>query len=177
MKQNSTGRKGVWAKVISFDLGAKGSTKVRFYHKLFGFHTTKRRGNKIYRYFVPGVLSKIPHLRLGKSVVAVPPEVSEEVCNFLSNPAWRPIQVHVVDALLSPEQQAEAVKKVLEMPVRLAAGEVSLRQAVEMVSRRGSKDSDYRYLLSLLSQLERFEWLREEIAKFKESLVGGSHRK
>jgi hypothetical protein len=177
MKQVSTGKKGVWAKVISFDLGAKGSIKVKFYHKLFGFYTTKRRGNKTYRYFVPGLLSKIPHLRLGKSVVAVPPEASEEVCSFLSNPAWKPIQVHVVDALLSPEQQAEAVKRALETPVRLVAGEVSLKEAVEMVSRRGSKNSDYRYLLSLLSQLEKFEWLKDEVAKLRDSLIGGSHHR
>ena len=162
--------------MISFDLGAKGSAKVRFYHKLFGFYTSKRRGTRTYRYFVPGILSKIPHLRLGKSVIAVPPEASEEVCNFLSNPAWKPIEVHVIDALLTPEQQAEAVRKVLEMPVRLSAGEVSLREAVQVVSRRRSKDSDYRYLLSLLSQLERFDWLREEIGRLKNSLVSGSRR-
>jgi hypothetical protein len=170
MKESSTRKKGVWARVISFDLGAKGSQKVRFYRKLFGYYSTRRRGGRVQKTFVAGVLSKIPHLRLGKSVVAVPPEASDEVCGFLSNPAWKPIEVHIIDALLSPTQQAEAVRRVLEMPVRLSTGEVSLRQAVEAVSRRGSKDPDRKYLLSLLSQLEGYEWLREEVQKLRDSL-------
>jgi len=156
--------------VISFDLGAKGSLKVRFYRKLFGYYNTKRRGGRTYKTTTPGLLSRIPHIQLGKSVIAVPPEASDEVFEFLSNPAWKPIEIHVIDALLSPAQQAEAVRRTLEMPVRLSTGEVSLRQAVEAVSRRGSRDSDYRYLLSLLSQLERYEWLGEEVQRLRDSL-------
>ncbi len=156
--------------MISFDLSARGSLKVRFYRKLFGYFNIKRRGGRTYKAFTPGLLSKIPHIQLGKSVVAVPPEASDEVLEFLSNPAWKPIEIHVIDALLSPAQRIEAIKRILEMPVRLSTGEVSLKQAVEVVSRRGSKDSDYRYLLSLLSQLGKYEWLEEEVQRLRDSL-------
>ncbi|MEM2619523.1 MAG: hypothetical protein QW356_08640 [Candidatus Hadarchaeales archaeon] len=168
--ETSSGKKGVWAKIISFDLGATGSKKVKFYRQLFGFHSTRRRGTQTRRVFTPGILSKIPHLVLGKSVVAVPPEACSQLLDFLSNPQWKPIQVHVVDGLLSAEQVRRAVEEFFSRPVRLTGGEVPLSQAVRAVSRRDAGDPDRRFVERLLDQLGRFEWLKEAVRRAKEEL-------
>jgi len=153
---SSTRKKGVWAKIISFDLGAKGSKKVKFYRQLFGYYTSKRRGNRLYRTYVPGLLSTIPHLALGKSVIAVPPGACEQILSFLSKPEWKPIEIHVVDGLLTREQYREALRSMLEGPVRLSTGELELGKAL---LRKGSLPApDREFLSNLEERVSRFGW-------------------
>lgn len=78
--------------VISFDYkhqkGLSQSRKTRFFRELYGY-TQKikqqlKNGEIIIRnYRYPGVLDQIPHIKLGKSVIAVPPGSEGEIINLL----------------------------------------------------------------------------------------------
>ncbi|MFX1577080.1 MAG: hypothetical protein ACFFCF_07880 [Promethearchaeota archaeon] len=78
--------------VISFDFkhqkGVSQSRKTRFFRELYG-HSQQikqqlKNGEIIVRnYHYPGVLDQIPHIKLGKSVLAVPPGSEDEIINLL----------------------------------------------------------------------------------------------
>ncbi len=104
------------ARVYSFDLQFSGSKRTAFYRKLFGFssHTTRmdRRGrSKTYVHSYPGLLKRFPHLRLGKSVMAVPARAAGKLDRFFRDPKWRPIQLHTFDAILPAEDRLGAMRK------------------------------------------------------------------
>ncbi len=78
----------VLARVYSFDLKFKGGKRTQFYRKLFGFRSKSTREDKegrekVYENFYPGILTPLPHLRLGKSVFAVPKSAAGKVDSVL----------------------------------------------------------------------------------------------
>ncbi|MEA1904742.1 MAG: hypothetical protein U9M97_02530, partial [Candidatus Hadarchaeota archaeon] len=112
-------RNSTLAHVYSFDLQFSGSKRTVFYRKLFGFssHTTRmdREGrSKTYVHSYPGLLTRIPHLHLGRSVVAVPAGAAGLLDGFFRDPKWRPIQLHAFDAILPAEDRLTAMRKAFE---------------------------------------------------------------
>jgi hypothetical protein len=102
------------AKVFSFDLKFKGTKRTMFYRRLFGFSARSsrmdRRGDvKTYTRSYPGLLANIPHVKLGKSVLAVPIPAALKLKAFFRNPAWQPIELHIFDAILPPEIRLQAM--------------------------------------------------------------------
>jgi hypothetical protein len=78
--------------VISFDYkhqkGLSQSRTTRFFRELYGYtqqiKQQLKNGEIIVRnYQYPGVLDQIPHIKLGKSVLAVPPGSEGEIINLL----------------------------------------------------------------------------------------------
>lgn len=165
------------AKVFSFDLQFTGRRKTDFYRKFYGFKSRTKKTNqegreKIYESFYPGILTPMPHLRLGKSVVAVPMPAEEELRSFFENPKWRPIDLYVFDAFLSPDDRFQAMKKALDRievapdrtlgealraprPDDQLAGAV-LRAAEKLIELDWSEDGEFSRML------------RERVAPFKE---------
>lgn len=105
-------------RVFSFDVKFTGSKRTIFYRKLFGFSARSsrmdRRGEvKTYSRSYPGLLTNIPHVKLGKSVLAVPIQAAPRLKAFFRNPAWQPIELHIFDAVLPPETKLQAMTNVL----------------------------------------------------------------
>ena len=105
-------------RVFSFDVKFTGSKRTIFYRKLFGFSARSsrmdRRGEvKTYSRSYPGLLTSIPHVKLGKSVLAVPIQAAPKLKALFRNPAWQPIELHIFDAFLPPEIRLQAMGSVL----------------------------------------------------------------
>lgn len=107
------------AKVFSFDLQFTGRRKTSFYRKLYGFKSKTKKTNqngreKVYENFYPGILTSVPHLRLGKSVIAVPEAAARGLRSFFENPKWEPIELYIFDAFLPPDDRLEAMEATLD---------------------------------------------------------------
>ncbi|KXB00822.1 hypothetical protein AKJ41_03615 [candidate division MSBL1 archaeon SCGC-AAA259O05] len=113
------------ARVYSFDLQFEGSRRTQFYRELFGYRskTTRMDGEgreKVYENFYPGILTPLPHLRLGKSVIAVPKTARNEVDDFFEDSRWKPRELYSFDGILPPEDRMEAMEDALS---RIMVGE------------------------------------------------------
>ncbi len=99
----------VLARVFSFDLKFIGSRRATFYRKLFGFSVRGR----VY----PGLLAELPHVRLGKSVLAVPKAAARHLDSFFAEPRWRPLELHSFDAILPADVRMRAMEDALNRPL------------------------------------------------------------
>lgn len=177
------------ARVYSFDLQFSGSKRTAFYRRLFGFssHTTRmdREGkSKTYVHPYPGLLTRIPHLRLGKSVLAVPAGAAGKLDEFFRDSRWRPIQLHTFDAILPAEDRLEAMRKAFErIEVQPGVGlkdEVGfLRSSVARVPPDPERGWRVRRVLHVVEELMELDWseghqfsreLEAELAQLKRYL-------
>lgn len=106
------------ARVFSFDIRFTGTRKTLFYRKLFGYSSSTKRNKKdgttkTYTHVARGLLGTIPHLKLGKSVIAVPKAAAPRLEEFFSNPRWQPIELHSFDAILPPKLRERAMEEAL----------------------------------------------------------------
>lgn len=128
------------ARVFSFDLKFGGSRRTQFYRRLFGYtsrsrHLRKDGSLKTYLHRSRGLLQEIPHLRLGRSVIAVPKQAAPRLRSFFSDPRWGPLELHEFDALLPPEPRLQAMEEALRRPLELAPKRwASLGQTIEELS-------------------------------------------
>jgi hypothetical protein len=111
-------RERTLARVFSFDIGFTGTRKTLFYRKLFGYSSSTKRNKKdgttkIYTHIAQGLLGAMPHLKLGKSVIAVPKTAAPRFEEFFSDPKWHPIELYSFDAILPPELRARAMEEAL----------------------------------------------------------------
>ena len=135
------------ARVFSFDVKFKGTKRTMFYRKLFGFSARSRRMDmkgevKIYVRSYPGLLAIIPHVKLGKSVLAVPIQAAPRLKSFFRNPMWQPIELHTFDAILSPDARLQAMDRALATS---NLGEVTLKEeiaALQQLLYRGKASAD-----------------------------------
>jgi hypothetical protein len=72
-----------------------------------------------------GLLTRIPHIKLGRSVIAVPMEAAPLLKSFFSDPRWAPIELHVFTAVLPARLRLESMEKALGQPVKIAEKETS----------------------------------------------------
>ncbi|KXA92676.1 hypothetical protein AKJ64_02555 [candidate division MSBL1 archaeon SCGC-AAA259E17] len=110
------------ARVYSFDLQFEGGRRTQFYRELFGYRSRTTRTDeggheKIYENFYPGLLTPLPHLRLGKSVIAVPKTAQGEVDNFFEDSRWESMELYTFDGILPPEDRMEAMEDALNWVV------------------------------------------------------------
>ncbi len=154
--------KNTLARVYSFDLQFKGGKRTKFYRKLFGFKskTTKEDKNgreKVYENFYPGVITPLPHLRLGKSVIAIPKSAQNSLDNFFNDPIWKNIDLYSFDGILPSEDRIKAMEKAL--------GRID-------VGREESLDSEIDSLLSIESrdkvENEEIQRIRKVVEKCKD---------
>jgi hypothetical protein len=84
---------GLRVNVISFDFkqpkGASQARKTRFFRELYGYTQQVKQelkdGETVTRtYHYPGVLTPIPYIKLGKSVIAVQPGTEDQILKLLS---------------------------------------------------------------------------------------------
>ncbi|MCS7132039.1 MAG: hypothetical protein NZ934_04870 [Hadesarchaea archaeon] len=116
------------ARVFSFDVKFTGAKRTQFYRKLFGFVGKARRSSalgppKTYTYAIPGLLSSIPHIRLGKSVIAVPLAAAPKLEEFFSSPRWRPMELYSFDAILPADLRLKAMEASLSRYIPLERGQ------------------------------------------------------
>jgi len=119
-------------RVFSFDVKFTGSKRTVFYRKLFGFSSKSKRTNRMgqertYLQTYPGLLTQMPHLKLGKSVLAVSLAAAPRLKAFFQDPAWQPIELHVFDALLPAELRFQAMGKAVATS---KVGEATLKEEI-----------------------------------------------
>ncbi len=119
------------ARVFSFDIGFTGTRKTLFYRKLFGYSSSTKRNKKdgttkVYTYIARGLLGEIPHLKLGKSVIAVPKAAASCFEEFFWDPKWQPIEFYSFDAILPPELRARAMEEALAGYIFLGGGHTKI---------------------------------------------------
>jgi len=166
------------ARVYSFDLKFKGGNKTQFYRELFGFNSKTSREDsegrkKVYENFYPGLLTPIPHLRLGKSVIAVPKNAETEFREFFEDSRWGDIDLYAFDGVLPNGDRMRAMEEVLE---RIKIGtEASLNSEIDFLLElvyRGDFNSDYigraMRVLEKCEELIEHDWTDDY--KFSEKL-------
>jgi len=121
-------RPQILAHVFSFDIKFKGARRTSFYRKLFGFSTRTRHLGKdgsirTYQHVSPGLLTGIPHFKLGKSVIAVPAAAAPKLSSFFSSPTWQPMELHSFDAMLPADLRLRAMEEALGRPMLVGHGE------------------------------------------------------
>jgi len=135
------------ARVFSYDVKFKGTKRTMFYRKLFGFSARSRRMDtkgevKTYVRSYPGLLTIIPHVKLGKSVLAVPIQAAPRLRSFFRNPMWQPIELHMFDAILPLDIRLQAMDRALATS---NLGEVTLKEeiaALQQLLYRGKASAD-----------------------------------
>ncbi len=130
-KQNMT-----LARVFSFDLKFTGTRKTLFYRKLFGYSSSTKRdlkdgSTKIYTHLTRGLLGAIPHVKLGKSVIAVPRVAAARLEAFFSDPKWQPMDVYSFDAVLPAEVRVRAMSEILAGPFVVGRERVKLDDEID----------------------------------------------
>jgi len=161
MRQNGK----ILVRVFSFDVKFKGSKRTIFYRKLFGFTAKSKRTDRagrerIYLKTYPGLLTQIPHLKLGKSVLAVPVGAASRLKAFFQDPAWQPIELHVFDAILPAELRFQAMRGAL---VTSKVGETVLK---EEISALRSMAEHRRVAPEVLERIRRVLRVADELMKF-----------
>lgn len=180
-------RDNILARIYSFDLRFKGGKRTKFYRKLFGYKSRTKRMDqegreKIYESFYPGVLTPLPHLRLGKSVIAVPEAARGELDGFFEDEEWGSIDLYSFDGILPSEDRMEAMQETLER--RRVRKEMDMESEIEnllsMLGRAVIEPEDrnrIRVLLDHVEDLEGYDWsdgrvfseeLEEKIAPLRE---------
>ena len=124
------------ARVFSFDIKFTGTRRTLFYRRLFGYSSSTKRNKKdgttkTYTHIARGLLGMIPHLKLGKSVIAVPKAAAPRLEEFFSDPRWRPMELHSFDAILPPELRTRAMEEALAGSVVLGGEKVKLLTEID----------------------------------------------
>lgn len=166
------------ARVYSFDLQFEGSRRTQFYRELFGYRSRTTRTDKegrerVYESFYPGLLTLLPHLRLGKSVIAVPKKTRGEVDDFFGDSRWEPMELYSFDGILPPEDRMEAMEDALSGV--MVGEDRTLESEIESLLSLESRDSldpedEYRVrrVLERAEELMRCDWTGG--AEFSEGL-------
>ena len=161
--------KATLARVFSFDIKFTGTRKTLFYRRLFGYSSSTKRElkdgtKKTYTHVAQGLLGRIPHVKLGKSVIAVPKAAAARLEAFFSDPRWQPIELHSFDAILPAEVKARAMEETL---ASLAIGRerVGLAAEIEELSaalRQGELAPELaeraRHVLRAAEELVAIDW-------------------
>jgi len=154
-------------RVFSFDIKFTGSKRTIFYRKLFGFSSRSKRidrtgRERVYLQTYPGLLTQMPYLKLGKSVLAVPMATAPRLKAFFQNPAWQPIELHAFDALLPAELKFQAMR---ETVATSRVGEATLKDeiaALRFIVEHKRVDPDVRErirrTLRVADELMRLDW-------------------
>lgn len=155
-------------RVYSFDLQFEGGRRTQFYRELLGYRSrttrTDREGReKVYENFYPGLLTSLPHLRLGKSVIAVPKTAQGEVDDFFDDSRWEPMELYSFDGILPPGERMEAMEDVLDRVVvgedRTLGSEIDSLRSLES---RGALDPEDKHrigrVLERAEELMRHDW-------------------
>ncbi len=124
------------ARVFSFDIKFTGTPKTLFYRRLFGYSSSTKRdlkdgSTKTYTHVAQGLLGTIPHVKLGKSVFAVPKAAAARLEAFFSDPRWQPLELHSFDAILPAELRARAMEAALAGPLVLGRERVRLATEID----------------------------------------------
>ncbi len=155
------------ARVFSFDVKFTGTRKTLFYRRLFGYSSSTKRSmkdgsTKIYTHVEQGLLGVIPHVKLGKSVFAVPKAAAARLEAFFSDLKWRPLELHTFDAMLPQELKLRAMRKTLEtrrVGEAVLKGEIeALRQIIERGRVGGGELTRIRLVLRAAGELTRLDW-------------------
>lgn len=158
-------------RVFSFDLRFRGSKRTSFYRKLFGFSSkTKKEDSKgrihVYESFYPGLLTSIPHLKLGKSVIAVPEPAADRVSAFFQDSKWDPISLYVFTGIFPSEDRMRAMQETLDH-VRVTPDATlgsEIESLLKIVSRDNLDSSDIpraRRVLKAVDELTKLDWTDE----------------
>ncbi|MBM4389152.1 MAG: hypothetical protein FJ088_15540 [Deltaproteobacteria bacterium] len=151
-------------KVFSFDLRCGASRRTQFYRELFGYtnrvvRPTKRDPERTYTFFKPGLLRRIPHIKLGSPVFAVPLAAAEEVGGFFKDPKWNPIELHVFDAVLPSDAREQSMENALDAPVLIARGQYStLREEVKLLKHDNVEPDRVSRTTRAVEYLLRMDW-------------------
>ncbi|KXB02198.1 hypothetical protein AKJ45_03660 [candidate division MSBL1 archaeon SCGC-AAA261F19] len=145
------------ARVYSFDLKFTGGKRTRFYRKLSGYSSKtikedKEGRKKVYQNTYPGILTPIPHVHLGRSVIAVPQKAAKKLDSFFEDPRWTPRELHSFDAILPSNQRLKAMNSTLDR--------------IELTSSRTLREE----LNSLLATLSGGKIDREDLARIRKVL-------
>jgi hypothetical protein len=102
------------ARVYSFDIQFTGSKRTSFYRELLGFSsrttkTDKDGRTKTYIRDYSGLLTSIPHLHLGKSVIAAPAAAAPKLDAFFEDSRWHPVKLYTFDAVLPARDRLRAM--------------------------------------------------------------------
>jgi len=161
-----TMRNQTLARVYSFDIKFRGGKRTTFYRKLFGFTARTTRtaddGPRTYTHEYAGVLTSIPHLRLGKSVIAVPLPAAGRLDSFFDDPRWKPMELHVFDAILPANERLKAMRETLQR-VSVRPG-IYLEEEMRILESfpPGAVDSEVqrriRRVLQAADELMRMDW-------------------
>ena len=124
------------ARVFSFDLKFTGTRKTLFYRRLLGYSSSTKRdlkdgSTKIYTHITRGLLGTIPHVKLGKSVIAVPRAAAARLETFFSDPKWQPMNVYSFDAILPVEVRAHAMSEILSSLFVVGRERVKLNDEID----------------------------------------------
>lgn len=133
----------ILARIYSFDLQFGGGKRTKFYRKLYGFKSKSTREDqegreRIYENFYPGLLTSIPHLRLGKSVIAIPKSAEDELDEFFGRSHWSGIDLYAFDGILPSEDRFEAMRKALNR-IKVAEDQ-TLRSEIDYLNRMREKN-------------------------------------
>ncbi len=180
---------GILARIYSFDLQFKGSKRTKFYRKLFGFKSRTKREDqkgreKVYERFYPGLLTPLPHLRLGKSVIAIPKKARYKLDDFFGDSKWDPIDLYSFDGILPPGDRMSAMREALNR-IKITPKQ-TLDSSIEALLRLEYKDSldedDFQKIRKVIEKCERLmknDWtddmefsesLRERISPLREKI-------
>jgi len=164
--------KATFARVFSFDIKFTGTRKTLFYRRFLGYSSSTKRelkdgSTKTYTHVAQGLLGRIPHVKLGKSVIAVPKAAAARLEAFFSDPRWQPLELHSFDAILPAEVRARAMEETL---ASLAIGRerVGLAAEIEELSaalRQGELAPELaeraRHVLRVAEELIAIDWTDE----------------
>jgi hypothetical protein len=158
------------ARVFSFDIKFTGTRKTLFYRRLFGYSSSTKRSlrdgsTKTYTHVAQGLLGTIPHVRLGKSVIAIPKAAAPSLEEFFSDPKWQPMELHSFDAILSPELRARAMDEAIARPLALGRERVKLATEIDELltaAGRGKLAPEFaeraRHVLRAAEELVTLDW-------------------
>jgi len=164
--------KATLARVFSFDVKFTGTRKTLFYRRLFGYSSSTKRelkdgSKKTYTHVAQGLLGTIPHVKLGKSVIAVPKAAGAKLEAFFSDPRWQPLELHSFDAILPAEVRARAMEETLAS-LMIGRERVGLAAEIEELSavlRQGELGPGLteraRHVLRVAEELIAFDWTDE----------------
>lgn len=160
------------ARVFSFDIKFAGTRKTLFYRRLFGYSSSTKRvlkdgSKKTYTHVSQGLLGTIPHVKLGKSVIAVPRAAAARLEAFFSDPRWQPLELHSFDAILPAEIRTRAMEEMLAS-LTIGRERVGLAAEIEELSaalRQGELAPEHaeraRHVLRAAEELLALDWTDE----------------
>ena len=164
--------KATLARVFSFDVKFVGTRKTLFYRRLFGYSSSTKRelkdgSRKTYTHVARGLLGAIPHVKLGKSVLAVPKAAAARLETFFLDPRWQPLELHSFDAILPAEVRARAMEEILAS-LTIGRERVGLAAEIEELSavlRQGELIPEQaeraRHVLRVIEELIAIDWTYE----------------